>query len=467
MTARQRWVLALTGVAGLVVALDTTVVSTALSTIRVHLHASIGQLEWTVNAYALSFAVLLMTAAAVGDRLGRRRTFAAGLAVFMIASAACALAPNIGWLIAARAVQGAGAAIISPASLALLTAAFPPERRGLALGVFGGIAGLAVVAGPVVGGAVTQGLAWEWIFWLNVPVAAIAIPLVLARLDESFGPRSRLDVPGLALVTGAALGIVWGLVRGNSAGWGSLEVVGALTAGVVMAVAFVLWELRASEPMLPMRLFGSARFAGGNAAGFLMFGSLFSAVFFMAQFLQTVLGFSPLETGIRLIPWTGTVFIVAPLAGALTDRVGERPLIIAGMLLQAIGFGWVALEASPGMPYAEMVAPLVLAGVGISTALPAAQNAVMGGVAPSEIGTASGTYNTFRQLGGVFGIAVVVATFSGQGSYASPSDFSAGFGPALGVAAAMSALGVLSGAALPARRRLARARPAFDAAGGS
>jgi len=469
MTTKQRWVLALTGVAGLIVALDVTVVSTALSTIRVHLHASIGQLEWTVNAYALSFAVLLMTASVLGDRLGRRRTFATGLAVFLVASAACALAPSIGWLIAARAVQGAGAAIVSPAALALLSEAFPPERRGLALGVFGGISGLAVVAGPVVGGAVTQGLAWQWIFWLNVPVAAVAIPLVLARLDESVGPRVALDGGGLGLVTTAALGLVWGLVRGNSAGWGSPEVLGALGAGALLAIAFVGWERRVREPMLPMRLFASPAFAGGNAAGFLMFGSLFSAVFFMAQFLQTVLGFSPLGTGVRLIAWTGTVFIVAPIAGALSDRLGNRPLVVTGLLLQAAGFLWVALEARDRLPYGDMIAPLMLAGVGISTAIPAAQNAVIGAVTPDQIGTASGTYSTFRQLGGVFGIALGVAIFAGSGSYTSAGAFTDGFGPALGVAAGLSVLGAVAGLALPARRARAAGTspvPVLDGAGG-
>ena len=287
MTTKQKWVLGLTSVASLMVALDVLVVSTALGTIRQHLHASIGQLEWTVNAYALSFAVLLMTASAIGDRFGRRRVFAAGLGLFVAASVACALATSIGWLIAARAIQGASGAIVQPLAISLLSAAFPPERRGQAIGIFGGITGLAVLGGPVVGGAITQGLAWQWVFWLNVPIGLLAIPLVLARMQESYGPRAKLDVPGLALVTGAALGIVWGLVRANSVGWGSAEVLGTLAGGVVLAVAFVATELHTREPMLPMRLFRSRTFATGNAANFLMFGALFSAVFFMAQFQQT------------------------------------------------------------------------------------------------------------------------------------------------------------------------------------
>jgi len=452
MSHRQRWVLVLTAIASLMVALDVTVVSTALSTIRLHLSASITQLEWTVNAYGLSFAVLLMTGAALGDRFGRKRVFVAGLALFVAASSACALAPTVGWLIAARAAQGAGAAVITPTSLALLVAAFPPERRGQALGLFGAITGLAVLGGPVVGGAVTQGLAWQWIFWLNVPIGLAAIPLVLRRMDESFGERAAVDTPGLVLVTGAALGVVWALVRGNTAGWGSLEVLGTLIAGMLSAVLFVFWELRAREPMLPMRLFHSRAFASGNAVGFLMFASLFSAVFFMAQFLQTSLGQSPLHAGLRLIPWTGTVFIVAPIAGALVDRIGERPLLVGGLLLQAVGFAWVALVARAGLPYSEMIAPLILAGTGISAALPAAQNAVMSAVAPGQIGKASGTFSTMRQLGGAFGLAIAVAVFSGAGSYASPVAFSDGFAPAIAVSAALSLCGAAAGAWTPLRQ---------------
>jgi EmrB/QacA subfamily drug resistance transporter len=457
MSTRQKWVLALASISSLMVALDVTVVSTALSTIRVHLHASINQLEWTVNAYALSFAVLLMTGASLGDRFGRRKLFAIGLGLFVAASAACALSTDVGFLIAARVVQGAGAAIVAPVALALLSAAFPPERRGQALGLFGGITGLAVVAGPVIGGAVTQGLAWQWIFWLNVPIGLAAIPLVLSRISESRGPKAALDIPGLALVTGAAFGIVWGLVRGNAAGWSSSEVIGALVTGALLTVAFVLWELRAREPMLPMRLFSSRSFSAGNAASMLMFASLFSAVFFMAQFLQVTLGQSPLQTGLRLIPWTGTVFIIAPIAGVMADRIGNRPLIATGLLAQAAGFGWIALIARPGLPLWEMIAPMLLAGAGVSTAVPAVQNAVVSAVARDEIGKASGTQTMMRQLGAALGLAVTVAVFSGSGSYASAQAFSDGFGPALGVAAALSLGGAFAGLTLKTRRSRAEA----------
>jgi EmrB/QacA subfamily drug resistance transporter len=457
MTSKQKWVLGLTSVASLMVALDVLVVSTALSTIRLHLHASIGQLEWTVNAYALSFAVLLMTAAAIGDRFGRRRLFAVGLGLFVAASAACALASSIGWLITARAVQGAAGAIVAPLAISLLSAAFPPEHRGKALGIFGGITGLAVLSGPVIGGAITQGLAWQWVFWLNVPIGLIAIPLVLTRMQESHGPRAKLDVPGLALMTGAALGIMWALVRGNGVGWGSLEVVGTLAGGILMAVAFVITEVRTNEPMLPMRLFRSRVFATGNAANFLMYGALFSAVFFMAQFQQVALHQSPLDAGLRLVPWTGIVFFIAPLAGAMVDRIGERPFVVVGLLLQAAGLAWVALIARTGLPFAQTIPPLAIAGAGISMAIPAAQNAIMSSVAPADIGKASGTFSTSRQLGAAFGLAVAVAVFTGAGSYATPASFSAGFGPAIGISAALSLAGAIAGLGL-------RMRPAPSAA---
>jgi EmrB/QacA subfamily drug resistance transporter len=460
-----RWVLALTSVASLMVALDALVVTTALSTIRADLHASIAQLEWTVNAYSLSFAVLLMPAAVLGDRLGRRRLFAGGLGVFIAASAACALAPGIGWLIAARAVQGVGAALVMPLSLALLSAAFPPERRAQALGIFSGITGIAVLGGPVLGGAIAQGLAWQWIFWLNVPIGLIAIPLTFRQMGESFGPRVKLDGPGIALAAAASLGVVWGLVRGNTAGWGSPEVVLTIIAGAGLLVAFVRWERRARAPMLPMGLFRSRTFAAGNAAGLLLVASLFGAVFFMAQFLQAVQGDGPLRAGIQLLPWTATLFFVAPVAGALVKRVGERALIIAGLLAQGAGLAWIASIAEPGMAYASLVAPLMLAGCGVSMAMPATQSAVMNAVAPTAIGTASGTYNMLRQLGAVLGIAGSVAVFAHAGGYGSPQAFADGFTPALLLAAGLSLAGAIAGAALPARK--VQAIPAAAAVEGS
>ena len=452
MRKRPGWVLAVASVASLMVALDALVVTTALPTIRVHLGASIEELEWTVNAYTLSFAVLLMTGAALGERLGRRRMFAAGLAIFSGASAACALAPNVGMLIAARAIQGAGAALVMPLGMTLLSAAYSPEKRARALGIFSGITGLAVLGGPVIGGAITQGIAWQWIFWINVPIGLVTIPVVLRRVDESHGPRSAPDIAGLALVTGAALGIVWGLVRGNSAGWGGVEVIASLAVGVLLAYGFVLWERRTAEPMLPMGLFASRPFSSCNAAIFFLSTALYGAVFFMAQFLQTVQHNGPLDAGLRLLPWTATLFIVAPITGARISRVGERPFAVVGLLLQAAGMGWIALTASPDVAYWRLVAPLMMAGFGVSMAMPALQNTVVNAVPPASIGKASGTFNMLRQLGGVFGIALLVAVFTGAGSYGSAQAFSDGFTSAIGVAAGLSLLGAVASVGLPQRR---------------
>lgn len=468
LSTTQKWVLALTSVASLMVALDALVVTTALSTIRTDLGASVASLEWTVNAYNLTFAVLLMTAAALGDRFGRRRLMIVGLGIFVAASAACAVSTSADFLIAARAVQGAGAALVTPLALALLSAAFPPERRAMAMGIFASVTGIAVLGGPMLGGAIAQGIDWRFIFWLNVPIGIVMIPLVLQRTPESLGPRSGIDVPGVALVAGASLGIVWGLVRGNSAGWASAEVLIAFVLGALMLLGFVARELRADAPMLPMRLFRSRSFSAGNTATFFMTAALFGTVFFMAQFLQVVSGYGPFGAGLRLLPWTGTLFFVAPIAGSLAGRIGEKPLIVAGLALQAAGMGLIALVASPTVPYGELIAPLMMAGCGISLALPATQNLVISAVEQDAIGKASGTYNMLRQLGGVFGTAIAVAVFAHAGGYGSPQAFSDGFVPALSVAAALSLAGALAGALLPASIRLGRAAgpaPSPEAAG--
>jgi EmrB/QacA subfamily drug resistance transporter len=443
---------ALTAIGSLMAALDTLVVSTALSTIRLDLGATVEQLEWTVNAYNLSFAVLLITGAALGDRYGRRNLYAVGLGLFAAASAAAALAPDVGTLIAARAVQGAGSALIMPLGLALLSAAFPPEKRGAAIGMFSAITGLAVASGPLIGGAVVEGISWEWIFWINVPIGIVTIPLVLTRLRESHGPDSSLDIPGLALVSGGALGLVWGLVRGNQAGWGSAEVLAALIGGGLLIAAFLVWEGRAREPMVPLSLFRSRAFSAGNAAIFFVFAALFAAVFFYAQLLQIGLGYGPLAAGLRLMPWTATFLTVAPAAGALADRICERPLMVTGLALQATGMAWLALIAEPGMSYPQMLLPLIVAGVGVSMAIPAAQNSVVGSVGLEAIGKAAGVNSMMRELGGVFGIAVAVAVFAAAGSYASPQAFVDGFTPAILLAAGLSLAGLVAALGLPGRR---------------
>jgi EmrB/QacA subfamily drug resistance transporter len=453
--AMKAWVLALVSVASFMVFLDAMVVTTALSTIRRDLNASLEALEWTVNAYNLSFAVLLLTGAALGDRLGRRRMFAAGLALFVVASAACALAGSAGWLIAARALQGAGAALAMPLAMTLLSAAFPREQRAKALGIFSSVSGLALIAGPAVGGAITQGFAWQLIFWINIPIGLIVIPLALSRIPESYGPRAPLDVGGIALAAGAALGVVWGLMRANNVGWTSLEVVAALVTGIALAAAFVAWEMRAREPMMPMRLFRSRAFSSGIVASFLFYASMYGVLFLLPQFLQVAQGHDPLGTGLRLLTWTATLFVFAPFGGALVNRIGERPLVVGGVFLQAIGFAWIAAIAAPDLAYGRLVPPLILAGTGVSMAMPAAQNAILGAVAAGEVGKASGTFNMLRFLGAVFGIAVLVAMFARNGSVDSPQAFSAGFVPAIAVSAGLSFLAAIVGMWLPGRRSVA------------
>jgi EmrB/QacA subfamily drug resistance transporter len=448
------WVLALTSLASFMVALDALVVSTALSTIRLDFGASVEQLEWTVNGYSLSFAVLLMTGAALGDRFGRRRVFVAGLGIFVAASALCALAPAMGALIAARIIQGCGAALVMPLAVTQLSVAVAPEQRARALGMFSGVSGLAVLAGPAVGGAIAGGLTWQWIFWLNVPIGLLIIPLVLRRIPESHGPRTAIDVGGLLLVTGAAGGLVWGLVRGNRAGWISLEVIATLAAGLLLLLVFVAWERSAPAPMLPLRLFRSRAFAAGNAAGFLFFASLYGSTFFLAQFLQIGLGYGPFAAGLRLLPWTATLFVSAPIAGMLVGRFGERTLVVGGLLLQATAMAWMGLIARPGLAYPELVAPLIVAGFG-AAAIPAGQNAVVSAVAAAEIGKASGVFNMLRQLGGAFGVAILAAVFASAGSFESALAFSHGFVAAMGVSAALSCAGAIAAFWLPSQRPLA------------
>ncbi|MFQ6326512.1 MFS transporter [Nocardia sp. CWNU-33] len=449
MTVGQRWVLALTSLSALMITLDSLIVTTALHAIQLDLHASIAELEWTMNAYTLSFAVLLMAGAALGDRLGRRRVLAAGLIVFSVASAGCALAPSLGWLIAARAAQGAGAAAVLPVAMALLSATFQPEQRTRALGLFAAVTGLATLGGPLVGGAVVQGLAWQWIFWLNIPIVAVLVPLVRMRLTESFGAARTVDYLGIVLVSVGALGLVWGLVRGNESGWASAEVVGAFVVGAVGLFGFVRWELRTGTPLMPMQFFSSRAFSAGNTVGFLLFATVFSGAFFFAQFLQVVQQQGPLGAGVRLAPWTVTLFLVAPVAGKQINRFGERPLIVTGLLMQGVGFGWIALIADPDLRYPAMIAPFVIMGIGVSMAIPAAQSAVLRAVPMSAVGAASGTFNTLRQLGGAFGIAVPAAVFAAAGGFGSVQAFSDGFAAAIGTAALLSLAGAVIGLLIP------------------
>jgi EmrB/QacA subfamily drug resistance transporter len=462
---RSSWTLAIVSIALFMVTLDNLVVTNALVSIREDLGASLEELEWTVNAYTLSFAVFLLPAAALGDRLGRRSVFVAGLGVFTLASAAAALAPSTDALIASRAVQGLGAAIITPLSLTLLSEAFSAEKRGLALGIWSGVSGLGVALGPVVGGAVVEGFSWQWIFWLNVPVGLVLAPAALALLRESRGPVATLDVPGVALASTGMLGVVFGIVRAQSLGWTSATVLVSMSAGVVLLAAFVAWELRTRTPMLPMRFFRNRAFSATSGVSLAMFFGAFGSIFLLAQFFQVAQGYSPLEAGIRTLPWTAMPIFVAPVAGILSDRIGSRPLMAAGLALQAAGLSWLALVTTPDVAYGLLIPGFVMAGTGMALVFAPSANAVLSAVRPAEAGQASGAMNTLREIGGVLGVAVLATVFSDAGGMSSPQAYVDGLLPAVWVGATVLALGALVALMVPAKRSIAPvAEPAPAAA---
>src|SRR4051812_25396286 len=454
MSTRSRtvWTFVVTSVALFMAQLDNLVVTTALPAIRHHLDASLSSLEWTVNAYTLTFAVLLLTGATLGERFGRRRMLVIGLTVFTLGSAAAALAPSADWLVAFRAVQGAGAAMVTPLTLTLLAAAVPVERRGMALGIWGGVAGLAIATGPLVGGAVVQGLSWQSIFWINVPIGLALIPIARWRLVESYGAKAPLDVPGVVLASAGLFGVVLALVRGNTLGWTSAYVLTSLAIGLALVAGFVAWERRTRTPLLPMRLFASRGFSATNLASVLMFFGMFGSIFLLAQFLQTVQHYSPLSAGLRTLPWTAMPIVVSPIAGLLADRIGGRPVVLTGLVLQAAGLAWLAAISSPTVPYGDLVPAFVVSGIGMALFFAPVATIVLGSVRRSEEGIASGATNALRELGGVFGVAVLASVFSRHGGYTSGSAFVDGLRPAVAVGAAGVALAAVALLAVHRRR---------------
>ena len=455
---RAWWTLALAGAGLFMTALDNLVVGVALPSIRADLGGSIESLEWTVNAYTLAFAVLLITGAALGDRFGRKRMFVIGVGIFTGASGLAALAPSLDALVAARALQGLGAAMVTPLTLTLISEAFPPERRGVALGIWGGISGLGVALGPFVGGAVVEGISWQWIFWLNVPIGLAVVPIAARRLTESRGPDRALDLGGLALVGAGLFGITFGIIRGEALGWTSVPVLTSLGAGLALLAAFVRWELHVAEPMLPMRFFRSRGFSSTNGLSFAMFFGMFGAIFLLSQFFQVAQGYGPLEAGLRTLPWTAMPMFVAPIAGALSDRVGTRPLMAAGLALQAVALGWIAMVSEPTTPFVELIAPFVLAGTGMALVFPTAAAAVLGSVRPQEAGKASGATNAIREIGGVMGVALLATVFSANGGYENPQAFTDGVVAALPLAVVVLAVGALLALLAPGREA-ARSEP--------
>ncbi len=452
---RAGWTLGIVSFALFMVTLDNLVVGVALPSIRVDLGASLESLEWTVNAYTLAYAVLLLPAAAIGDRFGRRRMFMLGLALFTLASLAAALAPSIDALVALRAVQGFGAAIVTPLTLTLLAEAFPGEKRGLALGIWSGVSGLGVALGPVVGGAVIDGFgSWQWIFGINAPIGIVVILLAKWRLSESRGELRRLDLPGLALVAFGLFGLTYAVVRGQAVGWGTPAILVPGIGGILLLVAFIAWEARTPQPMLPLRFFRSRGFNSTNIVSFAMFFGVFGSIFYLSQFFQTAQGYSPFEAGIRTLPWTAMPIFVAPLAGLFSDRVGARPLMAAGLTLQAVAIAWTSRIAGPTTPYADMLGPLILGGGGMALVFAPAANAVLASVRPSESGIASGATNAIREVGGVMGVSLLGVLFAANGSYLSPQAFSDGMTAALPLGAAVLAIGAVAALFVPGLKRM-------------
>jgi EmrB/QacA subfamily drug resistance transporter len=447
--SRLQWTFAITSLALFAFTLDRLVVATALPAIRTELDAQVSGLEWTVNGYTLSFAVLLLTGSALGDRFGRRRMFTIGVAVFTAGSAAAALAPTIGMLVAARVLQGTGGALMVPLTLTMLSAVTPPERRGAVLGAWGGIGGLGAALGPLVGGVLTGSVGWRAIFWLNVPVGLMLLALGRLRLAETYAPRRKLDLAGVVLGSAGLLGVVWAVIRVGAVGWASIEVWLSLGGGVVLLVLFVIWEMRTPTPMLPMRFFRNRVFVAGGLASLMMYSALFGALFLIAQLLQVGLGATPLQAGLRMLPAAVMPMLLAPAGGLIADRIGFRPLLICGLALEAIALGWLAAAVTPTVPYGFLVPPLVLAGTGSAVFFAPLAAAMLSAVAPEEQGQASGATTAIRELAAVFGVAVLGLVFAGHGGYASRADFVSGFVPAMWLAAVLAAVGVLAAAALP------------------
>ena len=421
--------------------LDNLVVLFALPSIQRELHATVQDLEWTVNAFTLAFAVVLLPAATLGDRFGRRRVFASGIGLFTLASAACALAPSVEGLLIARAVQGTGAAVMTPLSLTVLSAAFPAQKRGLVLGAWSGIAGLAIAVGPVVGGVVVTGLDWKWIFWLNVPLGLVIAPLCLLLVKESFGASNRLDPIGIVLSATGLFGVVFGVIRAGAVGWGSPQVIVSILIGAALLAAFIAWERRASDPMLALHLFRKRAFAAANVTSFCMYFGLFGTIFLLAQFLQLVQGYSALEAGLRSLPLTGMPIIVAPIAGALSERIGGRLLMALGLALEAVSFTWLGVVVEPGVAYGKLIAPLILGGIGLGLFFAPVAHVVLGSVKLEEEGQASGANNAIRQVGGVVGVSVMTTIFTAYGGLGTPASFVDGLRPPLFFGAGVLLLG--------------------------
>ncbi len=434
--------------------LDNLVLTTALPVVQADLGASVGQLSWFLNAYTLTFATFMLTAATLGDRWGRRRTMLAGIGVFTAASIAAALSTSSEALIAARAVQGLGAAAIMPLSLTLLAAAVPPAMRAAAIGIWGGVSGLGVALGPVVGGAVVEGVSWQAIFWLNVPVAVVAVPLLVWAVPESRGSWSRIDPVGTLLLGGAVFLGIWGIVHGNDDGWTSAGVLGSLVVAGLLVPAYLGWARGRSHAVLPLRLFSSRGFSVANVVGLTFTLGMFGAVFLLSQYLQVVQGYSPLEAGLRTLPWTAAPMVIAPLAGAIAGRTGLRSLLVTGLALQAASLVWFAWLTENAEPYSAFVLPLAMAGIGMGLTFAPSATAVLDGLPESEFAIASSANSTIREFGVALGVAVLTAVFLGNGGTITPSGYDGAVGPALLTGAGAVLVALVASFAAPGRGQL-------------
>ncbi|GAA1762935.1 DHA2 family efflux MFS transporter permease subunit [Agromyces humatus] len=445
-------VLVATAVPTFMATLDNLVMTNALPVLHAEFGASVEELQWFMNAYTLAFASTILMAVALGDRYGRRTLFVIGIVVFTLSSAFAALSTDSGQLIAARALQGFGAAAIMPLSLTLLVGAVPLARRALAIGIWGGVTGLGVATGPLIGGAVLEGWAWQAIFWINVPVGVISVALALIALPNSFGARLRADIVGLVLSGVGLLALVYGIVRGNDAGWDSLEVMGSLVAGGILLAAFIAWEARAGAPLLPLRLFRNRSFTVANLAGFGFSFGAFGSIFILIQFLQVVQGATPLEAALQTSPWTLAPMVVAPLAGLVAPRVGTRALIVTGLAVLGGALFWLSGLLDADLSYANYVAPFLLAGIGMGLVFAPSATAVLAGMASNDHAKASGTNSMLREVGVALGIAVSTAVFMGAGGALTPVDYSIGAQPAVIVGAAVLIASALVALLLPVGR---------------
>jgi EmrB/QacA subfamily drug resistance transporter len=432
--------------------LDNLVMTNALPMLHAELGASVEELQWFVNAYTLAFASTILVASALGDRFGRRTVFLLGIVLFAVGSVAAALSSDPTQLITARAVQGLGGAGVLPLSLALLAGGVAPERRPLAIGIWGGISGLGVAVGPLVGGAVIEGWNWQAIFWLNIPVAIIAIPLALFALNNDFGAKARIDLFGAVLAAGSVLALVHGIVRGNDDDWTSTGVVAELAAGAALLTAFLLWQRRSAAPLMPLRLFSDRSFSVTNAVGFAFSFGTFGAVFILIQYLQVVQGSSPLEAAVQTTPWTLAPMFVAPLAGIFASRIGTRILMVTGLILQGTALLWIALVMSETTAYASLVVPFIMAGVGMGLVFAPSATALLATLGVVDHAKASGVNSTVREIGIALGTAVMTAVFVSAGGELQPDLYVDAARPAVLVGAVVLFAASIVGLSLPAGR---------------